>query len=100
MERLTEWQRSHPLWRFVFPVVLILLLFALRLGWLRSFLGWLSLALQANLPAAERNNPQLASRLYSELLRLLEKRGFSRREAQTPREFAASCTRMGTLTTK
>jgi protein-glutamine gamma-glutamyltransferase len=97
MERLTEWQRSHPLWRFVFPVVLILLLFALRLGWLRSFLGWLSLALQANLPAAERNNPQLASRLYSELLRLLEKRGFSRREAQTPREFAASLALQGGL---
>jgi hypothetical protein len=34
-------------------------------------------------------NPALASRLYFELLRLLEKRGFVRRETQTPREFAA-----------
>ena len=39
---------------------------------------------------AQRNNPQMASRLYAELLRLLEKRGFSRPETQTPREFAAS----------
>ena len=90
MEWLTEWQRSHGMLRFVFPLVLILMLAVLRLNWLRSLLGWLSLVWQTNLPAAERNNPQLAVRLYTELLRLLEKQGFSRRETQTPREFAAS----------
>jgi transglutaminase-like putative cysteine protease len=90
MQRLTEWQRAHPLLRFAFPVLLVFLLLVLRLDWLRSFFGWLSLVWQVNLSAAERNNPQLASRLYRELLRLLEKRGFSRRETQTPREFAAS----------
>ncbi len=97
MERLTEWQRAHGLLRFVFPIVLLLSLLVLRLDWLRSFFRWLSFAWQANLPVAERNNPQLASRLYAELLRLLEKRGFSRPEAQTPREFAASFALQGGL---
>ncbi|MGB7847469.1 MAG: DUF3488 and transglutaminase-like domain-containing protein [Candidatus Acidiferrum sp.] len=90
MERLTQWQRSHSMLRFVFPVLLVLLLLVLRLDWLRLFFRWLSLVWQVNLPATERNNPQLSSRLYTELLRLLEKRGFSRRDTQTPREFAAS----------
>jgi len=97
MERLTEWQRAHGLLRFIFPIVLVLALFVLRLDWLRSFFRWVSFAWQARLPAAERNNPQLASRLYTELLRLLEKRGFSRRETQTPREFAASFALQGGL---
>jgi Domain of unknown function (DUF4129) len=35
-------------------------------------------------------NPQLASRLYAELLHLLARRGMPRRESQTPLEFALS----------
>jgi len=97
MERLTDWQRHHRLLRFVFPVALVLLLLVLRLDWLRSLSGWLTLAWQSNLPAAERNNPQLASRLYTELLRILEKRGFSRPQTQTPREFAESFALQGGL---
>jgi len=97
MERLTEWQRAHGVLRFVVPIVLVLALFLLRLDWLRSLIRWVSFVWQTNLPAVERNNPQLASRLYSELLRLLEKRGFPRPEAQTPREFAASFAVRGTL---
>jgi hypothetical protein len=38
--------------------------------------------------ATQGNNPLLASRLYVELLRVLEKRGYSRVVTQTPREFA------------
>jgi len=97
IDRLTDWQRSHALLRFVFPIVLVLSLALLRLGWLRSFLRWLSFAWFARMPATERNNPQLASRLYAELLRLLEKRGFARGAAQTPREFAASLSLDGGL---
>ncbi len=97
MERLTRWQRSHAFLRFLFPVVLVLGLGLLRLGWLRSFFRWLRLAWLAKMPATERSNPQLASRLYAELLRLLEKRGFSRRETQTPREFAESFAQQGAL---
>jgi len=90
IDRLTTWQRSHGLLRFLFPVLLVLSLVVLRLDWLRSFFRWLSFTWLAKLPAAERHSPQMASRLYTELLRLLEKRGFSRRDTETPREFAAS----------
>jgi transglutaminase-like putative cysteine protease len=90
MEQLTAWQRSHAMLSFVFPLVLISMLAVFRLRWVRPLFGWLSLVWQSHLPEAERNNPQLAVRLYTELLRLLEKQGFSRAETQTPREFAAS----------
>jgi hypothetical protein len=36
-----------------------------------------------------RSDPQLASRLYGELLRMLARRGLRRKETQTPFEFAA-----------
>jgi hypothetical protein len=39
---------------------------------------------------ATRSNPQLASGLYAELLRVLARRGIARRETQTPLEFAAA----------
>ena len=44
---------------------------------------------QLRKPQANSANPQLASRLYAELLHLLERRGFPRRVSQTPLEFAA-----------
>jgi protein-glutamine gamma-glutamyltransferase len=88
MERLTEWQRAHGFMRFLFPIVLVLALGFLRLGWLRSFFHWLGMTWFTRTSDAERNNPQMASRLYAELLRLLAKRGFTRRETETPREFA------------
>ena len=37
-----------------------------------------------------RSDPQLASRLYAELLRMLARRGLKRSEGQTPFEFAAA----------
>ena len=97
MDRLTEWQRAHGLLRFVFPIALVLSLLALRLDWLRSFFQWANFTWQVKMPTAERNSPQMASRLYAELLRLLQKRGFSRSETQTPREFAASFAPQGGL---
>ena len=97
MARLSAWQRSHDRLRFVFPVVLVLSLGLLRLGWLRSLFRWLSFVWFTRRPTAERNNPQMASRLYSELLRVLQKRGFTRRETQTPSEFAASLSLEGGL---
>jgi len=48
----------------------------------------LFLQLRANKTA--RSNPQLASRLYADLLRTLARRGFLRMESQTPLEFAAA----------
>ena len=97
MESITEWQRAHSMMRFVLPVLLILSLAFLRWDWLRPVFRWFQLAWLANSPASERSNPQMASRLYADLLRLLEKRGISRQEAQTPREFAASLAVQGGL---
>jgi hypothetical protein len=90
MERLADWQRSHALLRFAFPILLIASLALLRMDWLRSLVRWLRLEWLANMPAEKRNSPQMASRLYTELLRVLQKRGFARRETQTPGEFALS----------
>jgi len=75
---------SHFYLSLVFPVALVFLLVVLRLDWIRSAFRWLSLALQMRQPTASRNNPQLASRLYAEMLRLLEKRGFTRSEKPNP----------------
>ena len=90
MTGLTEWQRRHSYLSLVFPVALVFLLVVLRFDWIRAAVGWLSLALQMRQPTALRNNPQLASRLYTEMLRVLEKRGYTRAETQTPGEFAAT----------
>jgi hypothetical protein len=87
---LTEWQRRHSLLSLAFPAALVFLLVVLRFDWIRSLFRWLSLALQIRQPTALRNNPQLASRLYAEMLRVLEKRGYTRAETQTPQEFVAS----------
>src|SRR5882757_4644207 len=90
MAGLTEWQRGHRYLSLVFPVALVFLLVVLRFDWIRSFARWLTLALQMRQATALRNNPQLASRLYAEMLRVLEKRGYARAETQTPGEFAAT----------
>ncbi|HXH66912.1 MAG TPA: DUF3488 and transglutaminase-like domain-containing protein [Candidatus Limnocylindrales bacterium] len=90
MAGLIEWQRRHSYLSVGFPVALVFLLVVLRLDWIRSLARWLTLALQMRQPTALRNNPQLASRLYAELLRVLEKRGYTRAETQTPGEFAAT----------
>jgi len=90
MNRLTAWQAFHPFLSVVFPIALVLALVILRFDWIRASLRWLALSWQLRRSPAERNNPQLASRLYAELLRLLEKRGLARPVSQTPLEFATS----------
>jgi transglutaminase-like putative cysteine protease len=88
--RLSAWQVSHDNLRLIFPVALVLLLVILRFDWIRKLARWLQLQWQVNSVPNQTNNPQLASRLYSQLLRLLEKRGYARVATQTPREFAYS----------
>jgi len=90
MSGLTEWQKGHASLRLAFPVALVFLLVVLRLNWIPAVFRWLSLALQMRRPAELRDNPQLASRLYVEMLRVLEKRGYARPETQTAGEFAAT----------
>lgn len=90
MNSLLDWQRAHARLRLILPVALVLLLVVMRFGWIRAFLRWVILSLQMRQPEERRDNPQLASRLYLEMLRLLEKRGYTRAETQTPGEFAAT----------
>ena len=90
MGGLTLWQARHPLLRFAFPVLLIAGLLVLRMEWFHRFLQWAAVQLRLVGAADVRANPQVASRLYAELLRVLEKRGFTRSAGQTPREFAAT----------
>jgi transglutaminase-like putative cysteine protease len=90
MNGLTAWQAVHPLLSILFPIALVFALVVLRFDWIRASLRWLALSWQVRHAPAERNNPQLASRLYAELLRLLEKRGLARPITQTPLEFATS----------
>jgi len=73
---------------FVLPLALILFLVVLRYDLLRAAVRRLRLYWHLRTPESERANPQLASRLYAELLRVLERRGFARRVSQTPLEFA------------
>ena len=84
------WQAHHPLLRFAFPALLVLGLLVLRMESFRRLVQWLVLQLQLGGKTDEKANPQMASRLYAELLRVLEKRGFTRGEGQTPREFAGT----------
>jgi hypothetical protein len=81
----------------LFPLLLLWALVLLQMQWVKRLVGGLSLWWATRRPAEQRNNPQLAARLYGELLHLLEKRGFSRAATQTPREFAASFTRQPAL---
>jgi hypothetical protein len=87
---IKSWQFQHAQLRLLLPLLLVLLLVALRF----DLIGWAfrRLRLSLNLSASEsaRANPQIASRLYSELLRMLERQGFVRRNSQTPLEFAAA----------
>jgi hypothetical protein len=70
------------------PVAIALLLVLLRYDVIRMGMRRLRLYFQLRAPENARANPQLASRLYAELLRLLERRGLARRDSQTPLEFA------------
>jgi transglutaminase-like putative cysteine protease len=75
---------------FALPVAIALLLVLLKYDVLRVAIRRVRLYLQLHGPEEAGANPQLASRLYGELLRQLERRGFARRDSQTPLEFAGS----------
>ena len=88
-EWLKSWQSRHDTLSVVLPVALVSFLVVLRFRWIGSGIRRLRLFWQLRKPQANSANPQLASRLYAELLHLLERRGFPRRVSQTPLEFAA-----------
>ncbi len=89
VHRILELDRKTEGSRYFLPGVLICLVAALiflRGGWVIRFAvaRWRLRARGGNLTAS------LASYEYSEMLRLLEKRGWIKSEAQTPLEFAAA----------
>ena len=86
-----RWMRSRNDWlRMLIPLAVVLFLLALRFDLVVAFVRRLWLSWQLRSPELARSNPQLASRLYGELLYLLARRGFARQPTQTPFEFAAA----------
>jgi hypothetical protein len=89
-QRLKSMQLRHGILGLLLPLLLIVWLMALRYEWIGKAIRWLRLHWNLRAPESPQANPVLASRLYAELLRLLERHGFTRRPAETPLEFAAS----------
>jgi protein-glutamine gamma-glutamyltransferase len=87
---LKSWEFRHGTLGYLLPVLLVLVLVALRYNVPREFLRRLRLFLQIRASKTPRSDPQLASKLYGELLRMLARRGLTRGAAQTPFEFAAA----------
>ncbi len=87
--RLRAWGLHHAERSWVLPLALIMILLALRFRWIEAAVSRIRLYFQLRAPSGAKANPQLASRLYVELLRILAKRGLARPETQTPLEFAA-----------
>ncbi|HMD06191.1 MAG TPA: DUF3488 and transglutaminase-like domain-containing protein [Candidatus Acidoferrum sp.] len=86
-----RWMRS---WnnglRVLIPLAVALFLLALRFDLVVALARRVWLSWQLRSPELAGSNPQLASRLYGELLYLLARRGFARQPTQTPFEFAAA----------
>ena len=87
---LRSWQAGHGFLALFFPAGMIALLISLRYGWIGRMVHNLRLKLWLRSRNSKRANPALASRLYLEFLKLLEHRGFARKESETPFEFAAA----------
>jgi hypothetical protein len=92
---MKAWLTRHDAFSFALPLALILFLVVLRYNLVGEAIRRLRLYWQLRSPESERANPQLASRLYAELLRALERRGFARRASQTPLEFASAVGTVG-----
>lgn len=88
-QRLKSLQLRHGTLGLLRPLLLILLLVVLRYDLPGKLIRRLRLYWQLHTPESPRANPLLASRLYAELLRILERHGFARRPAETPLEFAS-----------
>ena len=86
-----RWMKSwHSGLGLLIPVAVVAFLILLRFDALSAMLRRLRLWWQLRSRNATRSNPQLASRLYAELLRVLARRGLTRGVSQTPLEFAAA----------
>jgi len=87
---MKSWQLQRGVLGYLLPVALVLFLAALRFNVLAELSRRIRLFFQLRGSKVARTNPQLASRLYAELLRMLARRGLKRNLSQTPFEFAAA----------
>lgn len=87
---LKSWQLAHGSLGYLLPVMLVLLLLALRYNVPAEVVRRARLFLRIRAAKSGRSDPQLASKLYAELMRALARRGLLRAETQTPLEFAAA----------
>jgi transglutaminase-like putative cysteine protease len=86
-----RWMKSwHNGPGVLIPLTVLAFLILLRFDALTAILRRLWLSWQLRSPKTARSNPQLASGLYAELLRVLARRGLKRDMSQTPLEFAAA----------
>src|ERR1700686_953515 len=87
---MKSWQLQRGVLGYLLPVALVLFLAALRFNVLAELSRRIRLFFQLRGSKVACTNPQLASRLYAELLRMLARRGLMRNLSQTPFEFAAA----------
>jgi hypothetical protein len=88
--QLAAWQHRHGAWGLLLPLAFALVLIALRNHLLGAAIRKLRLYWHLREAASVQVNPQMASRLYADLLRLLARRGWTRSSSQTPLEFAGT----------
>ena len=91
---LRGWQFRYGSLGMLLPIGLTTFLLVLRFNLVARMIRRARLFFQLRGKPSARNNPQLASRLYMEMLRVLKKAGFRREETQTPSEFAAGLKEM------
>ena len=89
-----EWMKAlqfrHSTLGLLLPVGMVLLLVALHFDLIGRLFRGVRLFFQVRAAKVPRSNPQLASRLYAEMLRVLARQGLMRVASQTPLEFAAA----------
>jgi transglutaminase-like putative cysteine protease len=86
---MRSWQLRRGAWGYLVPLAVVLFLVALRFNLIAELGRRVRLFLQLRSSKQTGSDPQLASRLYAELLRMLARRGLMRAVSQTPFEFAA-----------
>ncbi|HEY8715637.1 MAG TPA: DUF3488 and transglutaminase-like domain-containing protein, partial [Candidatus Acidoferrum sp.] len=86
---IRDWNFQHSALRYLLPVALVLFLVLLRVDMLPEIVRRLKVYAQMRVGRSADTNPELAARLYSELLHTLRKRGIAKPETQTALEFAA-----------
>jgi len=87
--RLKRWQEEHGMLGTAAPVLLAALLMAWSSGGLWRLARRVRLEWKVRAPGRAREDGQLASLLYMEMMASLERKGWVRKESETPLEFAA-----------